>query len=148
METRQGDASPSRTGARKEQVRSFYEALWDARGLDAMPSILHADFAFRGSLGNQERGHQEFAEYVEMVRSALGGYRCTIEELVEEGHKVFARMSFGGVHRKLFLGFEPTGKIVRWSGCALFTFRGDEVAELWVLGDLKGLEEQLERNRI
>lgn len=147
VELPQDDASPNRTGDRKKQVRRFYEVLWDARDLDAMPSILHADFAFRGSLGDQERGHREFADYVEMVHAALGDYRCTVEELVEEGDKVFARMSFGGVHRKPFRGYEPTGRIVRWSGCALFTFRGDKVSDLWVLGDLKGLEEQLEHNR-
>ena len=147
MGTRQDDANPDRTGDRKEQVRRFYEVLWDARELDAMPSILRADFAFRGSLGDQKRGHREFADYVEMVHSALGDYRCTVQELVEEGDKVFAKMSFGGVHRKPFLGYEPTGEAVQWSGCALFTFVGDKVSDLWVLGDLKGLEEQLERNK-
>lgn len=30
-----------------------------------------------------------------------------------------------------------------WSGCALITFRGEKVSDLLVLGDLKGLEDQL-----
>ena len=148
MEAHGIDPNPKDTSARKEQVRRFYEVLWDARDLDAMPSVLHKDFVFRGSLGHEKRGHREFADYVEMVHSALDNYRCIIEELVEEEDKVFARMSFGGVHRNLFLGYEPTGKDVRWSGCALFTFRGEKISDLWVLGDLKGLEQQLESNRI
>ena len=32
------------------------------------------------------------------------------------------------------------------SGCRLFTFRGEKVSDLWVLGDLKGLEDQLKPN--
>ena len=147
METREVDPNPLGTSVRKGQVRRFYEVLWDARDLDAMPSVLHDDFTFRGSLGDERRGHREFAEYVEMVHSALANYRCTIEDLVEERDKVFARMSFGGVHKNRFRGYEPTGRHVSWNGCALFTFRGDKVSDLWVLGDLKGLEEQLERNR-
>ena len=133
---------------RKAQVRRFYEVLWDACRLDAMPLILREDFTFRGSLGEERRGHQGFSEYVQMVHTALGNYRCVIEELVEEGDKVFAKMSFGGVHRNCFLGFEPTWKQINWCGCALFTFRGDKILDLWVLGDLKALEEQLERNSV
>ena len=41
------------------------------------------------------------------------------------------------------MGFEPAGRLVRWDGCALFTFRGRKICRLWVLGDLKGLERQL-----
>lgn len=31
-------------------------------------------------------------------------------------------------------------------GCALFRFDDDKVSDLWVLGDLKELEDQLKRN--
>lgn len=32
---------------------------------------------------------------------------------------------------------------ISWAGAAFFTFRDGRVADLWVLGDLKGLEAQL-----
>lgn len=140
------DASARGTTTRKVQVQRFYEVVWNAHDLDAIPSVLHDDFTFRGSLGDERRGHKGFAEYVDMVHAALGDYRCTIEVLVEEPDKVFAKMSFGGVHRGQFMGYRPSGKRVQWTGCALFTFRGEKVSDLWVLGDLKGLEEQLKRN--
>ncbi len=111
-----------------------------------MPSVLHADFTFRGSLGDEKRGHDGFAEYVEMVHTPLGDYRCVVEELVEEGDRVFAKMSFGSVHKNRFMGYEHSGKRLRWTGCALFAFRGRKIADLWVLGDLKSLADQLERN--
>ena len=140
------DTDPESSNIRKAQVRRFYELLWNARDLGMMSSILHEDFAFRGSLGEEKRGHEGFAEYVNMVHTALGEYRCSIEVLVEEGDKVFAKMRFGGIHRGRFMGFEPTGKPVHWAGCAFFTFQGEKVCDVWVLGDLKGLEEQLSRN--
>ena len=133
--------------AHKEQVKKFYRVLWDAHNKDQIPSVLHEDFTFRGSLGQEKRGHAGFAEYVEMVHEALGEYRCIIEELISESDKVFARMTFIGIHQDEFLGYSPTQQQVSWSGCALFTFRGDKVADLWVLGDLKSLEKQLEENR-
>lgn len=132
----------------KEQVKKFYEVLWDAHDKDAIPSVLHGDFTFRGSLGQKKRGHRGFAEYVDMVHGALGNYRCIIDELVEEGDKVFAKMTFTGLHQGEFMGFAPTQKQVSWKGCALFTFEGDRVADVWVLGDLKNVEGQLMRNSI
>jgi len=128
---------------RKAQVRRFYDVLWNARDKRAMPSVLREDFSFRGSLGHEKRGHDGFAEYADMVHGALGDFRCLIDQLVAEGDKVFAKMTFTGIHRGELMGFEPTGKRVSWKGCALFTFEGDLISEVWVLGDLKGLETQL-----
>ena len=140
------EASAKGTTARKVQVHRFYEVLWNAHDLDAIPSVLHDDFTFRGSLGDEKRGHKGFTEYVNKVHAALGDYRCTVEVLVEERDNVFAKMGFGGVHRGPFMGYKPSGKRVQWTGCALFTFRDEKVSDLWVLGDLKGLEDQLKRN--
>ena len=130
----------------KEQVRKFYEVLWDKHDTDAIPSVLHEDFTFRGSLGQEKRGHGGFAEYVDMVHRALGDYKCIIEDLVAEENKVFAKMTFTGIHRNPFMDYAPTGKRVSWSGCALFTFEGERIMDVWVLGDLKNLENQLKRN--
>ena len=80
---------------RKQQVRRFYEALWDAHDNEAIPTVLHENSTFRGSLGQEKRGHDGFAEYVDMIHNALADYRCTIEELVAEGEKVLAKMTFG-----------------------------------------------------
>ena len=130
----------------KEQVRRFYEILWNAHDKDAIPSVLHENFTFRGSLGVGKRGHGGFAEYVDMVHKSLGDYRCIIEELVSEGDKVFAKMTFTGIHQDDFMGYSPTQHQVSWNGCALFTFNGERIADVWVLRDLKKLEEQLKAN--
>ena len=57
-------------------------------------------------------------------------------------------MTFTGVHQNDFMRYPPTDKRVSWKGCALFTFNGDLVADVWVLGDLKSLEEELKRNEL
>ncbi len=131
-----------------EQVKKFYEVLWNTHNKDMIPTVLHSDLTFRGSLGQEKRGHDGFAEYMDMVHQALAEYQCVIEALVVEDCKAFARMTFSGIHRQHFMGFEPTGQRVSWSGCALFTFREEKISDIWVLGDLKGLEEQLNRNEI
>ena len=130
----------------KAQVEKFYESLWNAHNKDDMASLLHEDFTFRGSLGQEKRGCKGFSEYVDMVHGALENYLCNIEDLVAEGDKVFARMIFTGIHRGKFLGYQPTGQRISWYGCALFNFEDGHIIDVWVLGDLKNLEEQLKSN--
>jgi predicted ester cyclase/ribosomal protein S18 acetylase RimI-like enzyme len=124
-------------------VRRFYRDVWDAHDRDAIPDLLTDDFRFRGSLGRESVGIEAFAEYVDSVHESLGEYHCEIEELVSEGDRSFARMTFSGIHRGTLLGHPPTGKRVAWRGAALFRARGERLESLWVLGDLDSLREQL-----
>lgn len=127
-------------------VQDFYERIWNAGDLEAVSALLSDDFTFRGSLGSEWRGRDGFAEYVRSVRCALSNYRCEIQECVTEDNRAFAKMRFSGVHKGEFLGYLPTGLPVHWFGAALFRFAGDAIAEIWVLGDLAGLEALLKKN--
>ncbi len=127
-------------------VAEFYEVLWNRHRLEEMPRLLERDFVFRGSLGQEQRGHAGFADYVDMVHAALGDYTCTIEELLVDQGMVFAKMMFSGTHRGEFMGYAPTGRPVAWQGAALFRFRAGRICDAWVLGDLKSLEETLRGN--
>lgn len=127
-------------------VRRFYEEIWNRGQLHAIPDICHRDMTFRGSLGDEKRGADGFADYVKYVRGALGDYHCDIEEAVTEGNRVFAKMRFTGVHEGEFLGYAPTHKTVHWAGAALFTVENNRITDLWVLGDVHGLSSQLAQN--
>jgi len=109
--------------------------------------LLTKDFSFRGSLGAELRGQDDFLAYVRSVRLALAGYRCEILACVSEGDQAFAQMRFSGQHVGEFRGYQPTGKPVHWLGAALFRFERRAIAELWVLGDLMGLEAVLKANQ-
>lgn len=62
----------------KKQVRRFYKVVWNAHDISVLASLLHEDFAFRGSIGQEKRGHSGFAEYVDMIHHVLGDYRNQI----------------------------------------------------------------------
>lgn len=127
----------------KKQVRKFYQKIWNEYDKSVIPEVLHEAITFRGSLGLEKQGHEGFIEYLDWVHNALDDYTCEIDDWVEEGNKVFAWMIFSGFHKNEFLGYPATYRRVRWNGCALFTFEEGRIIDLRVLGDLKGLEEQL-----
>jgi predicted ester cyclase len=125
------------------QVHRFYDELWTGPDLSLVGSLLHPDVTFRGSLGDTLVGHDAFAGYVRRVTDALGDYRCEVVDLVASADKVAARMRFSGLHRGVLLGAPPTGARVSWAGAAFFTFSGELIRDLWVLGDLASLRSQL-----
>ena len=128
-------------------VTAFYERIWNAGDLGAIPGLLAEDFAFRGSLGTEMRGHQSFKDYVCSVRGCLSNYRCEILDCVTEGDRAFAKMNFSGMHTGVFRGYLPTHNEIHWLGAALFHFKHDLITELWVLGDLLGLDDDLKTNQ-
>ena len=78
-----------------------------------------------GRWDTEKRDHGGFAEYVDMVHKSLGDYRCIIEVLVSEGDKVFAKMTFTGIHQDEFMGYPPRNtKLVGMDAlCSLSTVR-------------------------
>ncbi len=123
----------------KNVVRRFYQEMWDRANTSIVPELFHPDFTFRGSLGPVLVGNKEFGEYVSWLTDTLDEYRTDIFSLVEEGNTVIAKVRFRGIHVKPFFGFPPTGNRVWWYGIPIFTFSGDRVHDLWVLGDIHGL---------
>lgn len=123
----------------KEVVRIFFKEMWDRADKSLIPKLFHSDFTFRGSLGPVLRGHEQFAGYVDMVTGALSDYTSDILDMVEEHNKVFAKLRYHGYHQGELLGYQPTGQHVWWYGTPFFTFEGDKVRDLWVLGDVHGL---------
>ena len=126
-----------------DQVRRFYDEIWNQYDKKVIPEIIANEFVFRGSTGLRKSGREGFVEYLDMVHKALANYRCLIKETVSEGSKVFAKMEFSGIHLGEFLGYPATGKSITWEGAALFHFSGGLISGLWVLGDIKSLEKQL-----
>jgi predicted ester cyclase len=123
----------------KEVVRAFYKDMWDHADKSLIPKIFHKGFTFRGSLGPELIGYDQFAGYVDWVTSALGQYTTDILAMIEEGNRVGGKMRFHGCHRKELFGVAPSGRHVWWIGMPTFTFDGLKVRDLYVLGDIYGL---------
>jgi predicted ester cyclase len=123
----------------KEVVRAFYKDMWDHADKSLIPKIFHPGFTFRGSLGPELIGYDQFAGYVDWVTSALGQYTTDILAMIEEGNRVSGKVRFHGYHRKELFGVAPSGRHVWWIGMPIFTFEDSKVRELYVLGDIYGL---------
>ncbi len=129
--------------ADKAVVRRYYTELWNSWDLSLVEELLAPDLGFRGSLGVTTHGRDGFLDYLSMVRTAFPDFHNKIEELVAEGDKVVARLTYSGTHRGPLRDIQATGRRVSYAGVAIFRLAEGTIAEAWVLGDLHGLLEQL-----
>ena len=128
----------------RKLVERFYEELWNRANERVAYEILSENFKFRGSLGIEKQGPDQFLDYLRTIHKALKNYTCIIDDLVVDRDRVAARMTFKGLHRAEFLGKSATDKEISWAGAAFFKMDGQRISELWVLGDIDSIKKQLD----
>jgi predicted ester cyclase len=129
----------------EELIRLWYGQMWNRWDKSVFPKILTTDITFRGSLGNVIAGHDGVGSYMDLIRKAFPDFHNLIEETITQGNKSFARLRYTGTHQGTVFGIEPTGKKITYCGAAVFTFRDGKICNVWVLGDIYGLIEQLKQ---
>ena len=117
--------------------------MWNKFDKKVFAEILSEDIVFRGSLGQVKHGFDELSEYVDLIQTAFPDFHNRIVETITEGNKTFARLVYTGTHRGELFGVPPTGRRIEYVGAAVFTIVADKIAEVWVLGDVYGLLQQL-----
>ncbi len=127
----------------RELVERFYNEVWNNADERVAREILDENFRFRGSLGPEKHGQDGFIAYMRSIHEALGHYQCIIEDLVTTDNRATARMTFKGRHRGKFFDVDATGREIKWAGAAFFTVKDGYISELWVLGDIDSVKQQL-----
>jgi steroid delta-isomerase-like uncharacterized protein len=117
--------------------------IWNAWSEPALEELLSPDIVFRGSLGTAVVGIAAFKQYVDRIRSAFPDFHNHIEELIEEGDKVAARLTYTGTHRGELFGFPGTGRKITYEGLAVFACKEGKIVRGFVVGDTETLKRQL-----
>lgn len=130
--------------ANKAVIRRYYEDLWNAGDLAVADELIAPDLSFRGSLGETVHGRDGFAGYVARVRAAFPDFHNQIDDLIAEGDRVVARLTYRGTHHGELFGIAPTGRRISYAGVAIFQIASGQIVQGWVLGDTTGLMRQLQ----
>jgi steroid delta-isomerase-like uncharacterized protein len=127
----------------KTLIRRYYEEMWNRWDFALADELIDESIAFRGSLGVDVHGREGFRGYMHTVRAAFPDFHNSVEELVAEGDRVVARLTYTGTHSGELFGVSATGRRVTYAGAAIFRIAEGRVVEGWVLGDVHGLLGQL-----
>lgn len=120
-------------------VRRFYGELWNRWQLDLADEIVSGDLRFRGSLGAECEGRDEFKRYVETVRAAFPDWHNRIDEILASGDRVVTRMTWSGTQRGALGDIPPIGRHVEYAGAAFFQLKANLIEKAWVVGDTQEL---------
>jgi steroid delta-isomerase-like uncharacterized protein len=127
----------------KSLIRRYYSELWNAWSPAALEELISPDIVFRGSIGTTVNGTEEFKQYVNKIHAAFPDFHNHIEELIGEGEKVVARLTYTGTHRGELFGFPGTGKKINYQGVGIFQFREGKIVSGFALGDTESLKRQI-----
>jgi predicted ester cyclase len=124
-------------------IETWYYRMWNGWDKSVFESIIAPDLTFRGSLGQVKRGYAGLSEYMDFIRGAFPDFTNSIEEIISEGDKACARLTYTGTHAGEIFGVAPTFRQISYAGAAIFMFEGERIRDVWVLGDVYGLLRQL-----
>ena len=78
---------------------------------------------------------EEFKGSIGYLRNTFAEFSLTIEDIVAEGDKVWARMRGRGTHNKEFMGRPPTGKSFEITVIDICRFENGKIVEHWGVPD-------------
>ncbi|MFB6218581.1 MAG: ester cyclase [Halobacteriaceae archaeon] len=128
-------------GENKQLVRRYLDAFND-KDRETLSELVADDVVEHGTHWEVE-GFEEFMGYVEENVDTFADYTGSTDEMVAEDDTVVVRYTVSGVHDGEYLGIEPTGREVEWTGIAMYRIDDGEIAEIWLESDQLGVLEQL-----
>ena len=123
----------------RDVVRRFYELVWNRWDREAAADIVAADIRFRGSLGTHADGLAGFLRYVDAVRGAFPDFHNQVDELIEAGDTVVARLTCSGTLQGPLFGVAGNGHRITYAAIAILRLQDDRIRDAWVVGDTQEL---------
>ena len=108
----------------KALVRRFVEA-YNNRNLDAFDDLLAPDY-FDQTSQVDKKG---LIQLMNMAFKGFPDFKETIEDIIAEGDKVWARITFTGTHKGEFMGIAPTDKKVTTEMVDIFRIANGKLIE-------------------
>jgi steroid delta-isomerase-like uncharacterized protein len=127
----------------RDLVTRFYNRLWNEWDDAAVEATLASEITFRGSLGKTTVGRDGWRSYRDQIQRAAPDFHNELLDLIGTGDRAAARLRFTGTHRGTLLDIPATGRPFSYTGAAFFTVDDGRIADIWVIGDLDALRQQL-----
>ncbi len=127
-----------------EQNKSFMHRFVEASVASDPTSykeLLAPDFVAHLAGGPQNR--DAFLQHNNFFNNAFSSRQMIVEDLIAEGDKVMARLTWKGVHSGDFQGLPPTGNQVVISAFVVEQIKDGKAVEHWSLFDQRSMLQQL-----
>ena len=110
----------------KRGIEAINDRDWSFIQKLLAPNFIRHDLA---EAFDEVRGHESFADFLQLVLKALPDQRIQIEDIFAAEDRLAMRFTASGTHQGELLGYAPTGKTVKISQINLYRFEGDKIAD-------------------
>jgi steroid delta-isomerase-like uncharacterized protein len=131
------------TEENKALVRRYQEAH-NNNDLDALNAIVAADLIAHSLMPGVPNGLEGGKMVHQIAVASFPDFHATIEDLIAEGDKVVARLTFTGTHTgSPFMGIPASGRSFAFSATSIFRIAEGKIVEHWGEEDSVGWLQQL-----
>lgn len=125
-------------------MRRAYDMI-NAHDFDGLRGLLADDFVEHEELpGDGATGADGVTEFFRLQVAAFPDFAMTVQDLIDGGDKIVARVRVTGTHRGDFMGMPATGRPVDIDVIDIMRFGDDGlVHEHWGLSDQAAMMQQL-----
>ncbi len=124
-------------------LRRAYDLI-NAHDIDAFGEVLADDFVEHEELPGGAPNREGVKDFFRMQIAAFPDMAMTVEDVVDGGDKLVARVRFTGTHDGEFMGMPPTGRSVDVAVIDIMRFGDDGlVHEHWGVFDAMAMMQQL-----
>jgi predicted ester cyclase len=128
------------TDDNKALIQQFFEQVINQRNLAALDQfVLPGGVNHTVPPGMPQETNQLVGQYLNVFPDG----QVTVEDLLADGDKVVAHVSFHGTHQGALRGIAPTGKPITLMGIHIFRIANGKVVEHWGLMDRLAALQQL-----
>jgi predicted ester cyclase len=138
--------STAEVARNKEMFRRFQDAMntCDAEVISkSIDELVEPDATIRTPLPSDATGAQVLKDVWAVLLAGLPDLQLNVEDLIGEDDKVVARIVVTGTHRGVYMGVQPTGKIISYDEIFIFRFANGRVVETWGVVDVLSQMKQL-----
>ncbi len=128
----------------KELTREMFSAVGSGGDVDAaVDKYMTEDFVEHEAVPGMDDTRETPRQLFKMMNAAFSGFHVDVHDLLQDGDKVIARVSFVGTHTGEFMGVPASGHPVDINAIDVLQFRGDQCAAHWGVMDMAGAMAQM-----
>jgi steroid delta-isomerase-like uncharacterized protein len=128
----------------KALVREMFNAIGTGADVDAaIDKYMAEDFVEHEEIPGMGSTRDTPRQMFTMMHAAFTDFHVDVHDLVQEGDKVVARVSFVGTQTGEFMGVPASGNPVDIKAIDIVQFRGDQCVAHWGVMDMAGALAQM-----
>jgi steroid delta-isomerase-like uncharacterized protein len=126
----------------KQLVRRFFADAFSKANMDLVETMVAPDMVNNTAPPQLRLGLDGFKTITRMVSAAAPDQEFEILDLIAEGDKVAARVTWRGTFEGRFIGIQGTGEPFAVQHIHIFRLRDGKIAEHWAVRDDLGMMQQ------